>query len=69
MYDVHNYYFKVQFSAYHGLLVVYFSVLYCTTFYILKKKAFRDAIAKENAWKEVSNQVRLSYYLRRLQDS
>ena len=29
MYDVHNYYFKVQFSAYHGLLVVYFSVLYC----------------------------------------
>ena len=60
MYDVHNYYFKVQFSAYHGLLVVYFSVLYCTTFYILKR-AFRDAIAKENAWKEVSNQVRLSY--------
>ena len=42
----------------HGLLV-YFSVLYCTSFYILKKRAFRDAVAKENAWKEVSNQVRL----------
>ena len=38
MYDVHNYYFKVQFSAYQGLLVVSFSVLYCTTFYILKKE-------------------------------
>ena len=61
MYDVHNYNFKVQFIAYQGLLVVSFSVLYCTTFYILKKRTFRDAIAKENAWKEVSNQVRLRY--------
>ena len=32
-------------------------------------RAFKDAIAKENSWKEVSNQVRLNYYLRRLQDS
>ena len=51
---------RCNLSAYHGLLVVSFSVLYCTTFYILKKSAFRGAIAKENAWK-VSNQVRLSY--------
>ena len=28
-----------------------------------------DAVAKENACNEGSNQVRLSYYLRRLQDS
>ena len=64
MYDVHNYYFKVQFSAYHGLF-------FCTVllFIYFKKRASRDAVAKENAWKEVSNQVHLSYYLRRLQDS
>ena len=32
---VHNNYFKVQFSAYHGLFVVYFSVLYCIYYFLM----------------------------------